>query len=185
VVLERHGDRLNVAHARHLAVRRLLLIGALDAAKRALAASDPAVLPPAWRTAHELAVAGIAIRRIRTTDARAALARAEAAAREARITALSAEVESAHGVLNAPAARLIARGEARPLLLDEVEVLLASGVLVIDACRHVVRVADTVIPIARRPVLFALARALAEAWPADVPRNVLIARAFGARFIGD
>jgi hypothetical protein len=182
VVLERHGDRLNAAHARHLEVRRLLLIGALDAAERVLAASDPALLPPAWRTAHELAVAGIAIRRIRTADARAALARADAAAREARIAALSAEVESAHGVLNTPAARLIARGEARPLLLDELEVLLASGALVIDACRHVVRVADTVIPLARRPVLFALARALAEAWPADVPRNVLIARAFGARF---
>ncbi|WP_439579453.1 hypothetical protein [Elioraea sp.] len=181
-VLERHGDRLNAAHARHLEVRRLLLIGALDAAERTLAASDPALLPPAWRTAHELAVAGLAIRRIRVTDARAALARAEAAAREAGIPALSAEVESACGVLNRPAARLIVRGEERLLLLDEVEALLASGALVIDACRHVVRVADRVIPLARRPVLFVLARALAEAWPADVPRSVLIARTFGARF---
>jgi tetratricopeptide (TPR) repeat protein len=181
-VLERHGDRLNAAHARHLEVRRLLLIGALDQAERALAASDATLLPPAWRAAHELAVAGIAIRRIRTADARAALARAAHAAREAGIPALSAEVESTRGVLDAPAARLIARGEERLLRLEEVEALLASGVLVIDACRHVVRVAGTVIPLARRPVLFALARALAEAWPADAPRSVLIARAFGARF---
>jgi tetratricopeptide (TPR) repeat protein len=181
-VLERHGDRLNAAHARHLEVRRLLLIGALDAAERALAASDPTLLPPAWRTAHELAAAGIAIRRIRTADARAALVRAEAAAREARISALAAEVESACGVLNSPAARLIVRGEERLVLLDEVEALLASGALVVDACRHVVRVADTVVVLARRPVLFALARALAEAWPGDVERGVLIARAFGGRF---
>lgn len=182
VVLERHGDRLNAAHARHLEVRRLLLIGALDAAEQALATSDAAVLPPAWRAAHELAAAGIAIRRIRAGDARAALARAEVAAREGGIPALSAEVDRARDVLDAPAARLIARGEERLLRLEQVEALLASGALVIDACRHVVRVADTVIPLARRPVLFALARALAEAWPADVPRSALIARAFGARF---
>lgn len=180
--LERHGDRLNAAHARYLEIRRLLLIGALDAAEQALATSDAAVLPPAWRAAHELAAAGIAIRRIRAGDARAALARAEVAAREGGIPALSAEVDRARDVLDAPAARLIARGEERLLRLEQVEALLASGALVIDACRHVVRVADTVIPLARRPVLFALARALAEAWPADVPRSVLIARAFGARF---
>lgn len=77
---------------------------------------------------------------------------------------------------------MIARGEERLLRLEEVEALLASGALVVDACRNTVRVADTVIPLARRPVLFALARALAEAWPMDVPRSVLIARAFGARF---
>src|SRR6478735_2892794 len=32
--LERHGDRLNAAHARHLQVRRLVLIGRLDEAER-------------------------------------------------------------------------------------------------------------------------------------------------------
>lgn len=181
-VLEQHGDRLNAAHARHLEVRRLLLIGRLDAAERALAALDPALLPPAWLAAHELAVAGIAIRRLRTRAARAALARAARAAREAGIPALSAEVEGAGSVLDMPAARLIARGKARPLLLEEVEALAASGALVADACRHAVRDADTEIALARRPVLFALARALAEAWPGDVARSVLIARAFGGRF---
>ena len=38
-----------------------------------------------------------------------------------------------------------------------------------------------VISLATRPVLFALARALAEAWPGDVPRDALVARAFGAK----
>src|SRR6202040_2502616 len=119
--LEEHGDRLNAAHARHLEVRRLLLIGRLDEAERRLAELDPAPFPPASRAAHELVVAGIAMRRLRTKTARAALARAARAARHARIPALTAEVESAFLVLNAPAARLIAGGEERLLLLEEVE----------------------------------------------------------------
>jgi hypothetical protein len=180
--LEAHGDRVNAAHARHLEVRRLLLIGRLDEAERRLAEIDPALFPPASRVAHELVVAGIAMRRLRTKAARAALARAEHAARDAGIPALTAEVENASLVLNTPAARLIARGEERLLLLEEVEALLASGALVVDACRHVVRDAGMVVSLATRPVLFALARALGEAWPADVPRGMLLARAFGAKF---
>jgi len=179
--LEEHGDRVNAAHARHLEVRRLLLIGRIDEAERTLAGLDPSPFPPASRTAYELVVAGIAMRRLRTKAARAALARAEHAARLARIPALTAEVENASLVLNTPAARLIARGEARPLLLEQVEALLASNALVVDACRRVVRDARTVVSLATRPVLFALARALAEAWPGDVPRDVLLARAFGAK----
>jgi DNA-binding transcriptional ArsR family regulator len=179
--LERHGDRLNAAHARHLEIRRLLLIGRLDEAERRLAELDPEPLPPALRTAHELVVAGVAIRRLRTKVARAALARAERAARQAGIPALTAEVESAYLVLSTPAARLIACSEERLLLLEEVEALLASGALVVDACRHVVRDARTVVSLARRPVLFALARALGETWPGDAPRNMLVARAFGAK----
>ena len=137
--LEEHGDRVNAAHARYLEVRRLLLIGRIDEAERTLAALDPAPFPPALRTAHELVVAGIAMRRLRTKAARAALARAERAARNARIPALTAEVESAYLVLNTPAARLIASGAERLLLLEEVEALLASKAFIVDACRHVVR----------------------------------------------
>ncbi len=180
--LEAHGDRVNAAHARYLEVRRLLLIGHLDEAERTLAELDPAPFPPASRAAHELVVAGIAMRRIRTKTARAALARAEHAARHAGIPALMAEVESASLVLNAPAARSIVRGEERILRLEEVEALLASRALVVDACRYVVRDARKAVSLATRPVLFALARALAEAWPADVPRSTLLARAFGAKF---
>ena len=179
--LEAHGDRLNAAHARYLEVRRLLLLGRLDDAEQALADLDPTPFPPASRTAHELVVAGIAMRRLRTKAARAALARAESAARQARIPALSAEVESTALVLNTPAARLIAHGKERPLLLEEVEALLGSKALIVDACRYVVRRARTVVALATRPVLFALARVLAEAWPDDVSREVLLARAFGAR----
>jgi hypothetical protein len=179
--LEAHGDRINAAHARNLQVRRLLLIGRLDEAERTLVELDPAPFPPASRVAHELVVAGLAIRRLHTKAARAALTRAEHAAREADIPALTAEVENAALVLNTPAGRLIARGEERPLLLEEVEVLLTSGALVVDACRHVVRDAGIIVALATRPVLFALARALGEAWPGDVSRSTLLARAFRAK----
>jgi hypothetical protein len=182
VTLEEHGDRVNAAHARYLEVRRLLLIGRLDEAERTLDELDPAPLPSASRAAHELVVAGIAMRRLRTNTARAALARAARAAHHAGIPALTAEVESASLVLNTPAARLIAHGEERLLLLEEVEALLASRALVVDACRHVVRDARTVVSLARRPVLLAIARALGEAWPGDVPRGTLVARAFRAKF---
>jgi hypothetical protein len=179
--LERHGDRVNAAYARYLEVRRLLLIGRLDEAERALAALDPAPFPPASRAAYELAVAGIAVRRLETKAARAAFARARRAARHADIPALEAEVHTASLVLVTPAARLIARGEERLLVIEEVEALHASDALVLDACRHVVRDAHAVASLARRPVLFALARALGEAWPADVPRSTLVARVFGAK----
>jgi hypothetical protein len=176
--LEAHGDHVNAAHAQNLAVRRLLLIGRLDEAEHALAGLDPAPLPPASRAAHELVVAGIAMRRLNTRAARAALASAGRAARDAAIPALTAEIESASQVLNAPAARLMANGAERPVLLEEVEALLASKALVVDACHYVVRDEHNVVSLATRPVLFALARTLAEAWPADVARTTLVARAF-------
>lgn len=125
------------------------------------------------------------MRRLRTKAARAALARAQIAARHAGIPALMAEVESASLVLDTPAARLIAGGDERLLLLEDVEALLASKALVVDACRYVVRHAGTVISLATRPVLFALARALGEAWPGDVPRDLLLARAFGAKLVDE
>jgi len=183
--LEEHGDRANAAYARFLEVRRFLLIGRLDEAEQMLGDLDPAIFPPASRAAHELVVAGIAIRRLRTKTARAALARAENAARRAGIPALIAEVENAFLVLDTPAARLIAPNGERLLLLEEVEDLLASRVLVVDACRNSVRAARAVVSLARRPVLFKLLRALAEEWPGDVSRGSLLARAFRARRVDE
>ncbi len=178
--LEEHGDRVNATHARYLEVRRLLLIGRLDEAERALAGLDPAPFPPASRAAHELVVAGIAMRRLRTKTARAALARAERAAFDARIPALTAEVESASLVLNTPAARLIARGEERLLLLEEVEACRprkrSSWMRAVMSC-------VTRAPWSRsqRVRFCSRSHALGEAWPGDVPRDMLVARAFGAK----
>jgi hypothetical protein len=179
--LEEHGDRVNAAHARYLEIRRLLLIGRLDEAERALAKLDPAPVAPASRAAHQLVVAGIAMRRLNTKAARAALALAEHAARAADIPALTAEVESAWLMFNTPAARVVGRGAERLLLLEDVESLLKSKALVVDACRYVVRDDSKVVSLTRRPVLFALARALGEAWPEDVSRDTLVAQAFRAK----
>jgi hypothetical protein len=179
--LEAHGDHVNAAHARNLELRRLLLIGRLDDAEGLLRELPPAPLPPALRTAHELVAAGIAIRRLQTKAAHAALIRAAKAASEVGIPALASEVENAFAVLKTPAARLITHGGERLILLEEVEGLLSSGALVVDACRNIVRDGNVVVSLATRPVLFALARALGEAWPGDVPRTTLLARAFRAR----
>jgi len=177
-ILEAQGDKVNAAHARYLDIRRLLLIGRLDSAERKLAAIDPAPLPFALKTVHELVIAGIAVRRVQTKTARTALERAQRTARQANIPALAAEVASAFDFLNLPAARLVSTGNERLLLLEEVETVLQSDALIVDACRHIVRKAGTTVSLARRPVLFTLARALAEAWPGDVSRDTLIARAF-------
>ena len=179
--LEARGDRINAAHARYLAIRRLLLIGRLDEAERLLAEPEPALLSSAPRAIHELSLAGIAMRRIHAGAARAALERAGVAAREAGIPALMAEVDALVRALDAPAARQISQGREQSFTLEQVEALLASECFIVDACRYAVRDADSVISLASRPVLFALVRALAEAWPCDVPRNALITNAFRTR----
>jgi hypothetical protein len=181
VTLEAHGDWLNAAHAWYIQVRRLLLIGRIGEAEHTLAQLDPTRLPPMLKAVHELVVAGIALRRLKTKPALDALARARLAASQAEIPALTAEVESASLVLNTPAARLISSGTERTLLLEDVEALQTSKALTVDACRYVVRAEGKAVSLASRPVLFELARALGEAWPADVPRDVLLARAFGAK----
>lgn len=179
--LQAHGDGANAAHAGLLQVRRMVLVGQLDAAGRLLAQLDPEPLPAASRAAHALVAAGLAMRRLQAGAAGAALDEAAQWARRAGIPALMAEVESAVHALAAPAARLVTRGNERPLVLQDVETLLASNAFVVDACRYVVRCGNTVVPLASRPVLFVLARTLAEAWPEDVSRDALVARAFRAR----
>jgi hypothetical protein len=183
--LEENGDLVNATHARLLEVRRLILIGRLEEAELTLARLKPASLPPALTAAHELVVAGIALRRLRTKTARAALARAEHAARLSSIPALMAEVGIATRVLNTPAARMTGRGGDRLLLLQDIEALLASDTLVVDTRRRVIHHAGAVVSLARRPVLFALARALAEASPGDVPRSSLITQAFQVHRINE
>jgi hypothetical protein len=102
-------------------------------------------------------------------------------ARQIGIPTLIAEVEQALRAFEAPAARQCAEGEERLLRLDEVEALLASDTLVVDACRNVVQTGSIVVPLGSRPVLFALARTLGQAWPGDVARETLLAHAFRAR----
>ena len=183
--LLRDGDRVNAAHAQHLQARRFLLTGHVDEAELAIADLDVSLFPPASRAAFELVVAGIAVRRLQTKRARDALARAALAADSAGIASLRAEVERASLVLDTPAARLSRGAEERLLLLEEVEAVLASDMLIVDGCRNAVRCVGNFVALASRPVLFALVRALGEAWPEDVARDVLLTRAFGAKHVDD
>jgi len=175
--LHSRGDRINAAHARYLLIRRALLIGQLDQASAALAELEPESLPAPLRAVHWLIAAGIAVRQLQAGEARTTLRKAAEAAAASGIPALRAEVDQAARFLEAPAARQVDQQHTRLLSLDEVESLLRSDALVVDACRHSIGG----LSLGSRPVLFALARALAEAWPADVTRSALIGRVFRTR----
>ena len=179
--LESHADHVNALHAKLIAVRRLLLIGRLQAAADAVAAICLPALPPALQAVAWMAMAEIALRSMRTAEARQLLEHADRAARRAGVPALQAEVDDASTMLDRPAARRVSASGMSPLRLDDVAALMDSGVLVVDGCRRGVRMGDSWRPLARRPVLFALARALAEKWPGDVDRRLLIERAFAIR----
>lgn len=177
-ILEAHADHANALQARLIAARRLLLLGRLDDAGAALALIDASALPPSLAAVAELAVAELALRSLRIEPARSALERAASAAARARIPALQAEAAEACAALERPAARRLMAGGEHALRLDQIAALLASDALVVDACRRTVGAGDKSQPLARRPVLFALAHTLALAWPGDIEREALIACAF-------
>jgi tetratricopeptide (TPR) repeat protein len=179
--LDAHGDRANALQARLIGARRLLLLGRLDEAADALANLDARGLPPSLAAVAELAAAELTLRSLKIEAAREALIRAHEAASRAGVPALLAEVAEVQAALDSPAARRGSVNGEEALRLEEVAFLLDSGALVVDACRRGVRAGTAWKPLARRPVLFALARVLAEAWPGDVDRETLIARAFGTR----
>ncbi|MDG2521886.1 helix-turn-helix domain-containing protein [Caulobacter segnis] len=184
-VLERGGDGVNAAHAGHLQVRRLVLIGRLKEAEAILGDLNPAHLPLPYRAAHELVVAALEVRRLRARAALEAVARAEAAARQARSSVLLAEAEHAREGLLRPAANLVRHGQGRAATLEEVEALLTTDAIVVDACRRVVQGGGASVSLAARPVLMALARGLAKAWPREATRSELLITAFGARQADD
>ena len=180
--LEVRADHANATHACLIAVRRLLLLGRIGEAAAALAGLDiRSLASPSLVAVAEQAAAEIALRTLRTGLAREALQRAQAAAETARVPALLAEVAETAAALERPAARRWQAGGDAALRLADVEALLASGALVVDACRRGLRSGSAWWPLARRPVLFTLLCALAEGWPADVDRDALIARAFRIR----
>ena len=179
--LEAHADSANALQAWLITARRLLLLGRLGEAAAALAHLDARGLPPALRAVAELTAAELALRSLRVGEARMALARAHAAAERAQVPALMAEITEARAALDHPAARRLTADGGQALRLDEVSALLASDALVVDACRRGLGAGDQWRPLARRPVLFTLARSLAEAWPGDVSREALIESAFRTR----
>ena len=179
--LAEKGDRFNAAHAAIVAARLHLLLGHLDRAAQRLDALDGFLLPSALAASRDLVLAGIAVRRLRATSARSALHRAERAAHRSGIAGLIGEVAAAQRALAEPVAVLQRSGSTRPVALAEIESLLAANVLVVDASRNLCRLGPTVISLSSRPVLMALATALAVAWPGIATRETLLATAFGAR----
>lgn len=179
--LDAHGDRANALQARLIAARRLLLLGRLDEAATQLERIDTHGLSPLLAAVAELTGAELALRSLRVHVARASLDRALEAAGRARVPALLVEVAQAREALDRPAARRIGPGFEQPLRLEEVSALMGSDALVIDACRRALGATTAWHSLARRPILFTLARALAEAWPGDVERETLIAQAFRTR----
>ena len=188
--LQAHGDTTNALQARLVAARRLVLLGRLAEASALLAAhpndSTPTHLPAPLAAVAALTRAELALRALHINAAHAALQHAERAAQHAGVPALQAEVAHARALLAQPAARLLAPGGEQALRLQDVAALRASGhTLVVDACRHAVHAGSVALPLARRPVLFALLRALAQAWPGDVDRDALIASVFRTRYPDD
>lgn len=186
--LEGLGDRVNGLHARLVGARHQILIGELDAAGKILATAKVGGterIPAALAARAELTQAELALRRVRVAEAAAALGRAETAANASAIPALIAEVGRVRRALLSPAARLIEAGVVRLVRLEEIETIFASGNFIVDGCRRAVRGPAGVVPLNGRPVLFELISALAEPWPADVSRDVLIERAFHARTINE
>jgi hypothetical protein len=179
--LDAHGDQGNAMQARLIAARRLLLLGQLDEAGSTFAGLELGGLSPSLAAVAELTAAELALRSLRIAPAQAALVRAHDAAARARVPALLAEVARMREMFDRPAARRIDAAGEQSLGLVDVAALLGSGALVVDACRRGIGVDGAWRPLARRPVLFALARALAQAWPGDVDREALIAGAFRIR----
>ena len=175
-----HGDRENAAHARLLQIRRLLLLGRVEEAEGALATLERN-LPVRLAAVAALVAFEIALRQGQPASARAALEQARDAAARSGIGALAAEVDQAGRTLVLPAACLVGAGKARALTLAEVAAVLASADLIVDGCRRKVQRGERVVQFSRRPVLFALLRTLAEAWPNEAGRAALIEQAFGAR----
>ncbi len=184
--LDARHDHANAFQARLTAARRALLLGRVAEAEAGLAPPSawPAPLPPMLAASAELLRAEIALRRPDTGAARAALAAAAQSAAQASLPSLLAEIDQVARALRQPAARRVSAGtDGEPLRIDEVETLIASGALVLDGCRRQWALRTERRSLVGRPILFALAECLAQAWPGDVDRQALIARVFRIRRI--
>jgi DNA-binding transcriptional ArsR family regulator len=180
-LLETCGDRENATFVRLQIVRRFVLLGDLGAAETALRRLSLKHAPARIAALAALVEADIAVRSFRSDVARAALGRARTAARVTRIPSLLLDVERAEQALDATVARLITPDGEKRVTLSNVEGLIHSRALIADACRREVRSGHTVVSLASRPVLFALARSLAEAAPDSASRASLIRSAFGGK----
>ena len=184
-VLARRGDVENAAFAGLIRARRLALLGDGAAAERALARLKLEGAPARLAAVAHLVAADLAMRHLDARTAAEGLERARAAAREAAIPALRAEVEALARRLAAPVARLVENGAERTLALAALEALFHTDALFVDAGRRELRAGERGVSLVGRPVLLELAVALARAAPNEAPRDALIERVFGARRVNE
>jgi len=180
-ILQAHGDEANAVHARLVHARRLLLMGRLAEAGAAMDRVEGRPPLASLEAVAALVAAELALRSLRTGSAQAALVRTRAAAARAGVPALTAEVAETAATLRRPAGRRLVAGGEEPLVLEQVEACLASGALVVDACRRRVGSTSRWLPLERRPLLFALAWELGRAGPQGAGRDRLIATVFRTR----
>ena len=181
LALDARADRANAVHARLIAVRRLLLLGRLAEAAAALAS-------PRRDRHSSFASCSCRARRRGTgfalaehgAGARSALARAASRQTRWRARALGRSRRSQRRARpfgraprrSRPGTAVATRGRRSTARLGRTRRRCVPSRLSAGATR---------LPLARRPILFALALALAEGWPNDVDRRVLIERAFRTR----
>ncbi|PCC68517.1 HTH domain-containing protein [Nannocystis exedens] len=183
--LERLGDPRNAAMQRLVLARAEVLLGRLNEARRAVEAVLAGDLGPDLRAVASLVQAEIAVRALAPTDARSALARAREAMAHAPHQLLARTVEALEQELARPLASVWRAGVTTEADLFAIEALSRGHLLLVDACRRLALGGRVTIPLARRPVLFALLLELARAWPAAVARDLLAARAFSVRRVND
>jgi tetratricopeptide (TPR) repeat protein len=175
------GDARNAAYLQLVAARAALRLGRPAEAERLLRRANLAPAAPLERTLAELVRVELAAKRGDPDVLTSALASAAAAAERSAIPALVSEVARIRDHHEGPSAVITSRGKARTVSFCEVCALARSADVVVDGGGREVRSRGELISFARRPVLFELLRVLAESWPDAVPRDDLIARAFGAR----
>ncbi len=176
------GDVRNAAMQRLVLARAEVLLGHLAEARETVeTVLEQRKLPADVAAVACLAQAEIAIRAVAPTEARAALARARRALHGAPNDLLARALVALEAELSRPIARLEQRGAQREADLFAIEAASSGQVFLVDGCRRRVIAGRASVPLARRPVVFALLLELARAWPGDVARDALAAAAFDTR----
>lgn len=183
--LARLGDARNAAMQRLVLARAEVLLGRLNEARHIVDELVATDLPADVRAVASLAQAEIAMRAVTASAARDALTRARNALESAPNALLARALVAIEQELTRPIARLVRGGRTQEADLFVIEEASRGEVLLVDGCRRIAIGGRVIVPLARRPVLFALLLELARAWPAPVPRDELAGRAFDVRRVNE
>lgn len=182
--LEQLGDTRNAAMQRLVVARAEVLLGRSTAARDTVSGVVATSLPEDVRAVAQLALAEIAVRELAPSRATRAIAAVRDVLDRVPNELLARAVTSLEAELSRPIARLDEAGALKDVDAFGIEAAFQRAV-VVDACRRLVASGRATVPLARRPILFALLLPLARAFPGDVPRDELAKRAFEAKRLND